>query len=158
MNQREQPYRQYRNSDEFAELLDSRFRIPGTEVRFGIDPLLGLVPGAGDWLGGAVSLYFLFQAVLRGGRTAILLRMFLNILLDVLIGSIPLVGEIFDVYWKANEQNAEILKEIDRDPERTTTDSRFWLWSVFVQLVALIIAVLLLIGWLIAELLGLLFG
>ncbi|MDX1618997.1 MAG: DUF4112 domain-containing protein [Balneolaceae bacterium] len=143
--------------ERFAELLDSRYRIPGTEIRIGIDPLIGLVPGVGDWIGGVVSLYFLFQAALLGGRSAVLGRMFINILLDVLIGSVPIVGEIFDVYWKANEQNAEILREIERDPEKTTSDSRFWLWSVFVQLVALVLAILLLIGWLITELLGLLF-
>lgn len=143
--------------EKLAEFLDSRYHIPGTDIRIGIDPIIGLIPGAGDWIGGAVSLYFLFQAALMGGRGAVLGRMFINILLDVIIGSIPVAGEVFDVYWKANEQNAEILKEIERDPEKTTTESRFWIWAVFVQFVALIIAVLLLIGWLIAELLGLLF-
>lgn len=145
-------------SEKFAELLDSRYRIPGTEIRIGIDPLIGLVPGIGDWIGGAASLYFLFQAALLGGRAAVLGRMFINILLDVVVGALPVIGEVFDVYWKANERNAEILKQIEQDPEKTTTESLFWIWSVFVQLVALILALLLLIGWLIAELFGVLFG
>lgn len=141
----------------FAELLDSKFRIPNTDIRFGVDPLLGLVPGAGDWLGGLISLYFLFQAVLLGGRSAVLGRMFINILLDLMIGSIPVIGELFDVYWKANERNVAILNELEQDPEKTTTESRFWVWTVFVQLVVLILAILWLIGWIIAELLSLLF-
>lgn len=141
----------------FAELLDSKFRIPNTDIRFGVDPLLGLVPGAGDWLGGLISLYFLFQAVLLGGRSAVLGRMFINILLDLMIGSIPVIGELFDVYWKANERNVAILNELEQDPEKTTTESRFWVWTVFVQLVVLILAILWLIGWIISELLSLLF-
>ncbi len=141
----------------FAELLDSKFRIPNTDIRFGIDPLLGLVPGAGDWLGAFISLYFLFQAVLLGGRAAVLGRMFINILLDLLIGSIPVIGDLFDVYWKANERNAAILDELKQDPQKTATESRFWVWTVFVQLVVLVVAVLWLIAWILAELLSLLF-
>ncbi|TYP91743.1 protein of unknown function (DUF4112) [Fodinibius salinus] len=142
------------NTKKLAELLDSKFRIPNTNIRFGIDPILGLIPGAGDWLAGVISLYFLIQAVMMGGRASVLGRMFINILLDVLIGSIPILGEVFDIYWKANLRNAELLKELKENPEQTTTESRLWVWFVFVQFVVIIIAVLLLISWLIAELIG----
>jgi len=146
-----------KQSTEFAELLDSKFKIPNTNIRFGIDPLMGLIPGAGDWLGGVISLYFLIQAGMRGGRASVLGRMFINILLDMLIGSIPVLGEAFDVYWKANIRNAEILQELEEDPERTTTESRLWIWFVVVQFVVVLLGTLLLISWLFAELLGLLF-
>lgn len=144
-------------SDRLAELLDNKFRIPNTNIRFGIDPLLGLVPGAGDWLAGVISLYFLIQAAMRGGKASVMGRMFINILLDVLIGAIPVLGDFFDVYWKANVRNAEILRELEEDPERTTTESRLWIWFVVMQFVVVILGVLFLITWLIAELLGLLF-
>jgi hypothetical protein len=143
--------------EKFAELLDSRFKIPNTNIRFGIDPLLGLIPGAGDWLAGVISLYFLILAAVMGGKASVLGRMFINILLDVLIGTIPILGEIFDVYWKANERNAEILEELKENPKKTTTESRLWIWFVVVQFVVVILAVLFLITWLVAELLGLLF-
>lgn len=141
---------------EFAELLDSKFTIPGINIRFGIDPLLGLIPGAGDWLAGVLSLYFLIQAVMLGGRASVLGRMFANILLDVLIGSIPILGEAFDVYWKANERNARLIEELQQNPAKTTTESRAWIWFLLVQFVAVIIGLLLLITWLIAEIIGLL--
>ena len=79
---------------EVAEWLDQRFTIPGTNIRFGIDPVLGLIPGAGDWLAGVISLYFLIQAAMLGGRASVLGRMFINILLDVLTDNYrkPIVG------------------------------------------------------------------
>lgn len=148
--------RDRKKEKEFAELLDSKFKIPNTNIRFGIDPLLGLVPGAGDWLAGVISLYFLIRAAMHGGKASVLGRMFINILLDVLIGSIPILGEVFDVYWKANERNAEILQELEEDPERTRSASRLWVWFVLAQFVILIVGLLLLFTWLVAELLGML--
>lgn len=142
---------------EFAELLDSKFTIPNTKIRFGIDPLLGLIPGAGDLVGGVISLYFLILAALKGGKASVLGRMFINILLDLLIGSIPILGEVFDVYWKANLRNAEILKELEEDPERTTSESRLWVWFVVIQFLVIIIGILVLFTWLVAEFLGLIF-
>lgn len=142
---------------EFAELLDSKFTIPNTKIRFGIDPLLGLIPGAGDLVGGVISLYFLILAALKGGKASVLGRMFINILLDLLIGSIPILGEVFDVYWKANLRNAEILKELEEDPERTTSESRLWVWFIVIQFLVIIIGILVLFTWLVAEFLGLIF-
>lgn len=143
-------------SQQLAELLDSKFTIPNTRIRFGLDPLLGLIPGAGDWIGGVISVYFLFYAVTLRAESSVLWRMFINILLDVLIGSIPLLGDLFDVYWKANKRNAAILEELRKNPERTTSESRFWVWSLFIQFVVLIVGILILIGWLIAWLLDIL--
>ena len=140
----------------FAELLDSRFRIPKTNIHFGIDPIVGLIPGAGDVLAGGVSLYFLIKAALLQANASVLTRMFMNILMDVLVGSIPILGEAFDVYWKANLRNARILEELQQHPQKTTSESRLWIWFVVVQFIAILIAIILLIGWLIAEAIGLL--
>lgn len=145
------------SSKQLAELLDSRFRIPYTNIRFGIDSLIGLIPGAGDWIAGAISFYLLIQAAMKGGRSAVLGRMFVNILVDVLLGSIPVLGDIFDVYWKANLRNAKILDELQQNPAKTTTESQFWIWIVVIQFLALIIAILLLITWLVAGVISWLF-
>lgn len=142
---------------EFGKLLDSKFTIPGTNIRFGIDPIVGLIPGAGDVLAGGVSLYFLILAALLKAKVSVLTRMFINILLDVLIGSIPILGEIFDVYWKANLRNARILDELQEHPDKTTTESRLWVWVVVIQFIVVLIGIILLIGWGIAKLVELIF-
>jgi len=135
-----------------AELLDSKFRIPGTNIRFGIDPIIGLVPGLGDWLGGFLSLYFLVYAAVLEARISVLLRMLLNILLDVVIGTIPLLGEIFDVGWKANLRNAKLLDQHIQDPEHTEQRSKILIWSVCLLSVAIVLALLFVVGKLFASL------
>lgn len=145
------------SSRQLAELLDNRFTIPNTSIRFGIDPVIGLVPGIGDWIGGAISIYYLVMVGIKGGKASVLGRVFLNILLDVLIGSIPVLGEIFDVYWKANIRNAKILRELEENPAKTTSESKFWIWMLLIQLIAVIIALLMLLIWVITEIFDLIF-
>ena len=83
--------------------------------------------------------------------------MFLNILLDVLIGSVPILGEAFDVYWKANLRNARILDELQQNPQKTSRESRLWIWFIVAKFAGIIISITLLVGWAIAELIGLIF-
>lgn len=139
-----------------AELLDSKFTIPGTNVRFGLDPVLGLVPGVGDLAGGLVSLYFLVQAALYEAHLSILVRMTLNILADIVIGSIPLLGEIFDVGWKANTRNARLLDELQKNPSKVKSQSKLIIWTVVAVSVLLIVALIYLLIWLIDTLFELL--
>lgn len=133
--------------DRFARLLDDRFRIPGTNVRVGLDALLGLIPGAGDWLGAAIALYLPAKAVAEGASAPVILRMFLNILIDLLVGVIPILGDLFDVTWRANLRNAELLGNLEDDPVSTETKSSVLLWGLLVILIGLVFGVLLLIGW-----------
>jgi len=86
-------------------LLDEAFRIPGTSFRFGIDGIIGLVPGLGDVLAGLFSLVIPLAAWMRGVPYVTLVRMGLNLGIGVLVGSVPLVGDIFDVAWKANRRS-----------------------------------------------------
>lgn len=136
----------------FAELLDSKFRIPGTDIRFGLDPVIGLIPGAGDWIGGLASLYFLVWAAVMEARTSVQLRMLLNILLDVIIGTIPLAGEIFDVGWKANLRNAKLLEELEQDPQKTERQSKIVIWLVFLLSAGILFSLLYGIVWLLGTL------
>lgn len=95
-----------------AETLDDGFRIPGTRFRYGWDSLVGLVlPVAGDWVMGAVSLTLVFAAVRLGMPTRMIARMVWNVALDVVIGMIPILGDAFDVFWKANRRNLKLFNQ-----------------------------------------------
>jgi hypothetical protein len=93
----------------FAWLLDSAFRVPGTNIRVGLEPLLGFVPGIGDALGKALSLYLVYEAWRLGVPAPLLLRMIGNVAVDTLIGAVPVVGDLGDVFWRANRMNIALL-------------------------------------------------
>ena len=140
-----------------AEYLDDKFTIPGTNIRFGIDPVIGLIPGLGDWLGAMISVYFMIIAGVKGAGYAVVGRMFFNILLDVTIGTIPLLGEVFDVAWKANQRNAKLLEDLEEHPEQTTKGSKVVLWTLLAGMIAVLIGTLFGIIWLIGKLMALIF-
>lgn len=99
-----------RSVENLARLLDSQFRIPFTQWRWGIDTLIGLVPGLGDTLGLFISLYIIANCLRTGIPLTLVGVMLLNVLLDWAVGSIPLIGDIFDLTWKANNRNAGLLR------------------------------------------------
>ena len=99
------------NLDMLAKLMDSQFAIPGTNIRFGLDSLIGLVPGAGDFATFLVSGYMVMVLAKNGTSGFVLARMTLNILIDALVGSIPILGDIFDVAFKANQRNMKLMRE-----------------------------------------------
>lgn len=94
-----------------AYVLDEGVRVPVVGYRIGIDPLFGILPGAGDVLSGGVSLYIVVEAARLGVSDTTLLRMIANVSLDVLVGAVPVVGDLFDVVWKANTRNFELVIE-----------------------------------------------
>lgn len=99
-----------RTLERIAALMDERFRIPGTGFRVGLDGLLGLIPGVGDAATALVSLYLLHQAHRLGARGPLLARMVGNVAVDALLGSVPVVGDLFDFGFKANRRNVELLR------------------------------------------------
>ena len=99
------------NLDLLAKLMDSQFTIPGTNIKFGLDSLIGLVPGAGDFATLFVSGYMVMVLAKNGASGFVLARMTLNILIDALVGSIPILGDIFDVAFKANQRNMKLMRE-----------------------------------------------
>ena len=100
-----------KNLDWLAKLMDAQFKIPGTNIRFGLDPLLGLIPGAGDFTSFVISGFMLTVLAKNGASGFILARMVFNIVLDAVIGSIPVLGDIFDVAFKANQRNMKLMHE-----------------------------------------------
>jgi hypothetical protein len=93
-----------------ADLLDSRFRIPGTEIRIGLDPLIGLVPAVGDGASLLVSAYLVLRARRLGLPRRVLARMVLNLAIDGLVGTVPVLGDIFDIGFKANRRNIALVR------------------------------------------------
>jgi hypothetical protein len=93
-----------------ARLMDSQFQLPGTRFRFGLDPLLGLIPVVGDLTSTVVSVALLLTMLRHGASGAVVVRMALNILIDTILGGIPLIGNIFDFAYKSNERNVALLR------------------------------------------------
>ncbi len=92
-----------------ADLMDSRFKIPGLPVRLGIDTIIGLIPGIGDTAGLGVSAYIITQAMRLGVEKPLIRRMMFNVGIDWLIGLVPLLGDLFDMGWQANNRNVKLL-------------------------------------------------
>jgi hypothetical protein len=94
-----------------SKLLDSKFRIPGTRIRFGLDPIFGLLPVAGDLGTMLISLSLIYTMYQNGASGRLVAKMILNVLIDAIFGSIPVLGALFDVYYKANNRNVKLLKQ-----------------------------------------------
>ena len=94
-----------------AKLMDSQFTIPGTNIKFGLDALIGLVPGVGDFATFLISGMMLSVLAKNWASGFVLSRMTFNIVLDALLGSIPILGDLFDVGFKANERNLKLMRE-----------------------------------------------
>jgi ABC-type antimicrobial peptide transport system permease subunit len=94
----------------WADLLDTRFRVPGTHIRFGLDPILSLVPGLGELVSPAFAIALLVQGLYQGVPRVILVRMVMNAFVDALVGAVPVAGTVADVFWKANRDNLTLLE------------------------------------------------
>jgi hypothetical protein len=123
-------------AERLVTLLDDRFRIPGTDVRFGLDPIIGIIfPGIGDAVTGTGSIGLLTLAVGRGVPRVVLWRMVLNILIDLLFGSLPIIGDIFDVAFKANRRNLELINEHESPQSKATA------WDYLVVAIGVSVAI-----------------
>jgi hypothetical protein len=107
-----------------ADLFDNRFRVPGTNWRFGIDPLLGLVPGLGDIAGAAFAVWSVVLARKLGAPGIIQTQMLANIALDMVGGSVPVLGDLFDLAFKAHARNRKLLDDWLAGPEVAVRDTR----------------------------------
>jgi hypothetical protein len=141
--------------EKVVHLLDSAIPVPGTRFRVGLDPLMGLfLPAVGDAVGGFVSLGVLFLAVQYRVPAPIISRMVLNIGVDTAIGAIPVVGDVFDFGWKANERNFELMAIHRGDLPRRSAPITYWFSVIGLLIVGLIcVAVpIALVVWLILRL------
>ena len=126
--------------ERWAHVLDAAFGIPGTRIRFSIDALLGLIPGAGDALAGFFSAAILLQGARFGVPRVVLVRMVFNALVDVVVGAVPLLGDLFDVGWKANLRNVRLLDRFIVRGQRTPTRGDYLFVAVLLVVLVAITA------------------
>jgi len=141
-----------------ATLLDSALRIPGTPWRVGLDPLFGLIPGAGDLVGAALSGWVLVLAARAGASRGLLLRMLGNLAVDALLGAVPFLGDLFDAGYKANVRNVALLERLHDDPAQVERSSTAFLAMILLLLLLAVTAgvagTVLVARWLITSLAG----
>ena len=137
-----------------AWLLDNSIPIPGTGRRIGLDAVIGLVPFLGDLLSGGLGLVIVARGVQRGLPNVVLARMLTNVALDFVIGSVPLIGDAFDLWYKSNARNVDLLRRYAEDPAASTTNQ----WAFFISLLAVVGGVAIGIVWAIWPVLSALFS
>jgi hypothetical protein len=138
-----------------ARVLDAAIPIPGTRYSFGIDAVIGLVPGLGDAVGVVFASVILYQAFRLGASKRLLTRMLYNVGVDGLLGAIPLLGDWHDVVWKANVKNVDLLERQLQQPDETARASGWFLLVVLGAVVGMGVAAIFIAVWAIRWLLGL---
>lgn len=118
-----------------SHVLDNAIAIPGTKFRFGIDPILGLIPGGGDTVSAFFAAYIIWESAMLGLPKEVLMRMFSNILFDTFVGSVPVAGDLFDVAWKANVKNVALLEEHLQLPEQSQKADKWFLVLLLIGLI-----------------------
>ena len=122
-----------------SHVLDKAIPIPGTKWRIVLDPILGLIPGGGDTIAGALSAYIIIESARMGLNRKVIGQMVANVLLDSLAGSVPVVGDVFDVTWKANVRNIELLEHhLHYTPENKKVN-RLFLIGLSIVLILIVI-------------------
>lgn len=137
-----------------ARLLDTAVRVPGTDIRLGLDPVLGLVPGAGDLLSGVLSAYVLVLAARAGAPSPVLFRMLVNVGADTLVGSVPVLGDLFDVGFKANARNVALLERHLGHPAETKRASALTAGAIVLAALLLVVGAIALTVVVVRWLLG----
>jgi hypothetical protein len=128
-----------RRLERLAWYLDNSIPIPGLNARIGLDPLLGLLPGIGDTVGALLSSYILAEAARLGAPKLVLLKMAFNIVVEALAGALPVLGDFFDMAWKANQRNVQLLGDYLDQPRKMVVASRLFVWTLGALLVGLVI-------------------
>ncbi len=146
------------NLDLLSHVLDDFIKVPGTSVRFGLDGIVGVIPGIGDLIGGIASCIIIIAAWVRGVSYPTVLRMVANVVIEVSIGSIPILGDMFDIAWRANRRNYALLTGSIYEPRKYTIQSWIFLAALCLVLAALIIIPMILVTWMAVYIMRSLFG
>jgi hypothetical protein len=139
---------------QLSRVLDSAFVIPGTKQRMGLDPILGLIPGGGDTVSAALSSYIIIEAALMGLPRSALIRMVINIVIDTIVGSVPILGDIFDVFSKANLRNMQIVENHAKAPKSSAKVDKLFIILLIGGLITLILLAGSITLWLLSLLLN----
>ncbi len=141
------------NLDLLSRLLDTWFQVPGTNIRFGLDGLIGFIPGIGDLLGGAASSIIVLAAFFRGVPMITVLRMIANLGIEVVVGLVPVLGNLFDIGWRANRRNYALLERSLAVSRRDTWSDWLFMGLLGVGLMCLMLLPFFLLVWLSGSLL-----
>ena len=148
-----------RSLDQLSHLMDGLFRIPGTGWRVGLDAVVGLIPGVGDFATTAVSIYILAAGVRYRVPKVTLLRMAANIGVDYLLGAVPVVGDLFDAAWKSNQMNVELVRRrasvTPEEAKHGRVSDWLFLGVIVLGLLALLAGSIALSLWLLVQFFGL---
>lgn len=139
MSEQRLPGPSLRRLRSLTRMLDDLVRIPGTRFRLGLDPIIGLVPGAGDALGAVFSAIILLAGVRLGAPPVVLVRMAGNVALDAIVGTIPFAGDLFDFGFKANRRNLALLERYERTPATVTWRSRLLVAALLLMVLAILV-------------------
>lgn len=142
--------------EKMSRLMDSKFAIPGTKIRFGLDPILSLVPVLGDIATYFISGVLIYTMYNHGASRKLVIKMVINATLDAIIGAIPVVGTVFDMFFRANDRNVRLLKEHYEKGKHTGSGQGLLITSVIV-LVLITVAVLFAVWKLLEALFEILF-
>jgi hypothetical protein len=115
-----------------VHFLETAVRIPGTRIRFGADAVVGLIPGVGDLAGGMLSALVITEAVRAHVPVPVIYRMFGNVAIDLLVGAVPVAGDIFDLFWKSGVRNLALLERYHTHPAKVAASAKRTLWMVSV--------------------------
>jgi hypothetical protein len=125
----------------WSRLMDSAYRVPGTSIRFGWDPVVGLLPGVGDVATASLAVTILYHAYRLGVPGVVLARMLLNVLIDLAAGLLPVAGDLADVAWKSNSLNLALLERHERPGVKPTSGD----WAIVLLAVVLVVGALALV-------------
>jgi Domain of unknown function (DUF4112) len=124
---------------QLSNLWDQAIGIPGTKWRIGLESIIGLLPIGGDWIGLVMSSYILFHAVKFNLPRSIMVRMVLNILIDAIVGAVPILGDLFDTTWKANTKNVNLLEAHLKSPQKSQGEDKLMLWLLFIGCILFVV-------------------
>lgn len=134
-----------------ALFMDSSIKVPGTEFRIGLDPIIGLIPGFGDFLSNAIGIYPISLALKNNLSNLIVSRMIFNLAIDYILGQIPIFGDIFDAFYKANVKNVVLLEKGLLHPKREKRRSLVFMSFVTVALIVVLLSPFILLGLILAA-------
>jgi hypothetical protein len=134
-------------------LLDEAFRVPGTGIRFGWDPIIGLLPGIGDALTALVSCALVLQAHQMRLPRVVQVRMLLNIAIDLVVGLVPIVGDVADAFWKSNTRNMAILERHVAETRAASAGDWLFVTAILLLVAAMALLPLVVLYWIVHEVL-----
>jgi Domain of unknown function (DUF4112) len=135
-----------------AKVLDTTVRIPGTQIYLGLDPLLGLIPGIGDMLANLIGTVILILAARLQVPRIIIARMSLNLLINGTIGTVPILGDLFSVWFRSHARNAVLLREAATKPQRSSQGDWFYVAGIIGGTVALLLLAITAVLWIVVKL------